>query len=57
MELDEGIIQEDGSLYSLGWYLCWNKGEEYATLDGPFTAQELLHIAKHMINNKGSIND
>jgi len=38
-------IQSDGSLYSLGWYLCWNAGDDKAVLDGDFTADDLEAIA------------
>jgi hypothetical protein len=36
------------NLYSLGWYLSWHEGDELATLDGDFTAQELQAIAVYM---------
>jgi membrane-bound inhibitor of C-type lysozyme len=39
------VIQPDGSLYSLGWYLAWTRGASDATLDGIFTADELEAIA------------
>ena len=48
MSLDPEVIKEDGSLYSLGWYLEWDVGEKNATLDGMFTSQELRDIADHM---------
>lgn len=43
-----GVVCADGSLYGLGWYLSWDKGDEYAVLDGRFTADELEAIAQHM---------
>jgi hypothetical protein len=45
-------IQEDGSLYNLSKYMCWNKGEEVAVLDGEFTADELEAIAYWMRDKK-----
>ncbi len=44
-------IQPDGGLYDLGWYLAWTPGDETATLDGAFTAQQLRDIALHMEAN------
>ena len=43
-----GVIQPNGGLYSLGWYLHWNVGSNTATLDGEFTADDLEAIASHM---------
>ena len=37
-------IENDGSLDNLGWYLSWHTGNEFATLDGEFTANELEAI-------------
>ena len=48
--LDE-VKQDDGGLYSLGWYLNWNIGDKTARLDGPFTAKELKAIAWWMENH------
>jgi hypothetical protein len=47
--LNEGVIQPDGGLYDLGWYLAWTPGDKRARLDGEFTAQELRAIADHMV--------
>jgi len=44
----EGCYMRDGGLFSLGWYLSWTPGDECATLDGMFTADELMEIARHM---------
>ena len=52
-EILSGEIQEDGGLYSLGWYLAWTVGYEGATLDGEFTADELEAIAWWMKNKGG----
>ncbi len=41
-------IQPDGGLYDLGWYLSWNVGDDTATLDGIFSADDLEAIAAHM---------
>ena len=38
----------DGGLYSLGWYIEWTPGESEATLDGSFSAAELIAIAEYM---------
>lgn len=48
----EEIIENDGSLYLLGWYLSWDAKDEYAKLDGNFNANELEAIAWWM-RNKG----
>lgn len=37
-------------LYNLGWYLGWERGADYATLDGQFTAEDLEAIAWWMKN-------
>ena len=44
-------IQEDGSLYSLGWYLHWKPGSNI-TLDGKFTVEELRVIVRYIENFK-----
>lgn len=41
-------VQKDGGLHDLGWYLCWTPDEHTATLDGTFTAEELMAIALYM---------
>ena len=42
-------ILKGGSLHSyVGRYLHWTPGNEDATLDGRFTAQELREIADYM---------
>jgi hypothetical protein len=41
-------VSEDGGLYNLGWYLGWNPGDKEATLDGTFTADDLIAIAVFM---------
>lgn len=43
-------VTETG-LYDLGWYLCANKGDSAATLDGIFTADQLEAIAIYMRTN------
>ncbi|MEE7625455.1 hypothetical protein V3O24_04715 [Methylobacter sp. Wu8] len=48
--IEPEIFKEDGGLYDLGWYLSWNKGDESATLDGEFTADDLEAIAWWMRN-------
>lgn len=55
MTLDEArqhlagsIDSRDGRLFSLGWYLSWFPGDEYACLDGDFTADDLEAIAVNM---------
>lgn len=42
------MIQSDGGLYCLGWYVAWTPGRENATLDAEFTAAELRWIADYM---------
>lgn len=39
------VITPDGNLYSLNWYLSYNKGAKDACLDGAFTADDLEAIA------------
>jgi hypothetical protein len=41
-------LQKDGSLNSLGWYLRWSPGSDEATLDGEFTAHDLLAVSVFM---------
>jgi hypothetical protein len=38
------------SLYNCGWYLSWSPGDQEATLDGAFDAEELEAIAWWMRN-------
>ena len=47
----KGVIKDDGGLYCLGWYLYWGIDDKEATLDGVFTADELIAIAQHMKAN------
>lgn len=42
------LIAKDGSLFSLGWYLDWTAGSSYATLDGDFSADDLIEIATYI---------
>lgn len=42
------VINTDGGLYSLGWYLAWDKGYSSAILDGEFTSMDLEAIAVYM---------
>ena len=51
-ELLHDCIEEDDHLYLLDWYLEWMTGENHATLDGIFEAEELEAIAWWM-KNKG----
>lgn len=51
--IDPKVYQENGGLYSLGWYLSWEVGQKKATLDGEFTADELAEIAAHMKETDG----
>lgn len=44
----ESLIQPDGGLYDLGWYVAWDVGEPKATLDGTFTAAQLRAVADYM---------
>ena len=48
--LKPDVIEANGGLYSLGWYLGWTPGSKDATLDGLFTADELEAIAWWMRN-------
>lgn len=41
-------IQNDGRLYSLGWYLAWAPGDKLAVLDGEFSPVALLQIAEYI---------
>ncbi len=41
-------ITKDGGLFDLGWYLAWDHGRGEATLDGSFTAEDLMAIAVYM---------
>ena len=50
--LGSGTIREDNGLSDLNWYLEWFTGDDYATLDGTFGAEELEAIAWWM-KNKG----
>lgn len=52
-KLDPSMIQPDGGLYDTSHdashdYLKWKPGDDTATLDGDFTADELEAIADHM---------
>jgi len=51
----KAAIQPDGGLFNLGWYLAWTVGEDTATLDGSFTADDLDAIAAHMRNTKPTL--
>lgn len=51
VELHQHMIQTDGSLYDLGWYLSWSAGDPQAVLDGRFSSGELRAIADHMDKN------
>lgn len=51
MTIDKDLILPDGSLHSGGWYLNWDAGDSFATLDGQFSAQDLRDIADHMDNH------
>ncbi len=42
------IIQRNGGLYCLGWYVAWTPCEKKVTLDDEFTADQLRDIADHM---------
>jgi hypothetical protein len=46
------LLGESGGLYNCGVYLSWNPGDEGATLDGEFDADDLEAIAWWM-RNKG----
>jgi hypothetical protein len=47
-EILSRCLQEDGSLFNLGWYVAWSPDRKDATLDGSFTADHLEAIANHM---------
>ena len=51
-EILKDIIRTDGGLADLSWYLDWQVGDEEATLDGPFSAEDLEAIAWWMRNAK-----
>lgn len=51
-ELLKHMLQPDGSLANLGVYIGWEVGDERATLDGHFTADDLEAIALHMRETK-----
>lgn len=42
------LIQPDGGLYCLGWYVAWTPGSKDAVLDAEFTADQLRWIADYM---------
>ena len=46
--LESALCEDDEGLYSCGWYLAWSKGNDDASLDGSFTADELEAIAYWM---------
>jgi hypothetical protein len=48
----DDAVQEDGSLYSLGHYMCWNTDERKVTLDCEFSAEELEAIVWFMRNKQ-----
>jgi hypothetical protein len=50
--LGKDVICEDGGLHDPLNYLGWNTYDNYATLDGEFTAEKLEAIAWWMKNNK-----
>ncbi len=47
-EGDLNIIQENGNLYALGWYLSYHAGDVEACLDGMFSAEDLIAIGTYM---------
>ena len=49
--LPDDVKAVDGGLTSLGWYLAWWPGNDTATLDGSFTADDLEAIAWWMRNH------
>jgi hypothetical protein len=55
-EILGNAIWNDGGLRSLEWYLSWGPTDEWATLDGIFSAEELEAIAwwmrNHYVNEK-----
>lgn len=44
--LEDTVKGDD--LFSLGWYLSWEKGSSTATLDGEFDVKDLQAIACFM---------
>ena len=50
--LKDEVKTPSGGLFSLGWYLHWDKSDDFATLDGEFTADELEAIACWMRHKK-----
>lgn len=46
------FIQDNGVLFDVRKYLSWYVGDETATLDGSFTADELEAIAIYMRSHK-----
>ena len=46
--VEDAICAKDGGLFCLGWYLAFTPGDENATLDGTFNAEELRSIADYM---------
>jgi len=55
--LGDKIKGPDGSLYSTKEYLNWNVGNEKATLDGNFTADELEATAWWMRKGNSSMQE
>lgn len=47
-----GVVETTHGLYSPGWYLAWDVGNEKAILDGEFSADDLEAIAVYMRNVK-----
>lgn len=50
------ILNKSGSmrpngLYNLGWYLGYTDGNNYAVLDGEFSAADLLEIAQYILDH------
>lgn len=44
-------VKPDGTLDDIGWYLYWassTNATRYATLDGEFTADDLIAIGTYM---------
>jgi len=56
MEYDRSLIEHsimpDGSLADISWYLNWNPERDFAILDGPFTADDLIAIGCYMREHK-----
>jgi hypothetical protein len=48
--IEAGCPPVKNQLHSLGWYLSWNPGDEQATLDGDYSAEDLEAIAWWMRN-------